>query len=426
MFNFEQSERIFIGRIDITGNIATLDRVIRRQFFINEGDPINPNEIKAAVERIRALDLFSKVDVKTVPGKRQSEVYVRVEVEEKPTGTLSFGAGYSSDSGLGGIFEYSEKNFLGRGQSLSFAIRTGTDDQLYEFSFFEPMFLRNDLGLGFNLSLKDTNQQNAAYDTKNTKFQPFVVYPLGKMAKLKLDYSIIQTALSNPANVGAIITNEVNQGKKTNSSIGYELSNDTRLYRPDSKNGLLLKVRQKLSGLGGDKTGLTTTFLAMAEREAFKEEVKFTAAVEAGILSYSRGASRVTDRFFLGTRRMRGFEPDGLGPRECPNRQCGVGSNDALGGENFAVLRLEAAFPLGLPDEYGLSGGLFYDIGNVWSLSQTNSNVLYETGSWRHSLGASIFWKTPLGPLRFNFTEAIQKESFDKDESFDLTISTRF
>ena len=84
MFNFEQSERIFIGRIDITGNIATLDRVIRRQFFINEGDPINPNEIKAAVERIRALDLFSKVDVKTVPGKRQSEVYVRVEVEENP------------------------------------------------------------------------------------------------------------------------------------------------------------------------------------------------------------------------------------------------------------------------------------------------------------------------------------------------------
>ena len=89
---------------------------------------------------------------------------------------------------------------MGRGQSLSFAIR-GTDDQLYELSFFEPMFLRNDLGSGFNLSLKDTNQQNAAYDTKFTKFQPFVVYPLGKMAKLKLDYSIIQTALSNPANV---------------------------------------------------------------------------------------------------------------------------------------------------------------------------------------------------------------------------------
>ena len=130
MFNFEQSERIFIGRIDITGNIATLDRVIRRQFFINEGDPINPNEIKAAVERIRALDLFSKVDVKTVPGKRQSEVYVRVEVEEKPTGTLSFGAGYSSDLVNWKLFLNIRKKLFWS-QSLSFAIRTGTDDQLF-------------------------------------------------------------------------------------------------------------------------------------------------------------------------------------------------------------------------------------------------------------------------------------------------------
>ena len=137
---------------------------------------------------------------------------MRVEVQEKPTGTLSFGAGYSRILVLE-YFEYSEKNFWVE-QSLSFAIRTGTEDQLYEFSFYEPMFLRNDLGLGLSLSLKDTNQQNAAYDTKNTKFQPFVMYPLGKTSKLKLNYSITQTELSNPANVGAIITNEVNQGKK--------------------------------------------------------------------------------------------------------------------------------------------------------------------------------------------------------------------
>ena len=151
-----------------------MDRVIRRQFFINEGDPINPNEIKAAVERIRALDLFSKVDVKTVPGKRQSEVYVRVEVEEKPTGTLSFGAGYSSDSGLGGIFEYSEKNFLGRGQS--FLLRLGLE-QMTNFTNFRSLNLCFSKRSRFriNLSLKDTNHHNAAYDTKNTKFQPFII-----------------------------------------------------------------------------------------------------------------------------------------------------------------------------------------------------------------------------------------------------------
>jgi outer membrane protein insertion porin family len=123
---------------------------------------------------------------------------------------------------------------------------------------------------------------------------------------------------------------------------------------------------------------------------------------------------------------MRGFDAGGIGPRECSNRVCSTSNNDALGGENFAVARFEAEFPLGIPDEYGLSGGLFYDIGNLWSLTKINSNVLYEDGSWRQAIGASVFWKTPIGPLRFNFSDVLKKEQYDRDESFDLTISTRF
>ena len=115
------------------------------------------------------------------------------------------------------------------------------------------------------------------------------------------------------------------------------------------------------------------------------------AVFEAGNLSLDKGSSSVNDRFVLSSRKMRGFNPGGIGPRECPNRQCSSSSNDALGGENFAVARFEAEFPLGLPEEYGISGGLFYDVGNLWSLSQTSSNVLYEEGSWRQSVGASIF-----------------------------------
>ena len=143
-------------------------------------------------------------------------------------------------------------------------------------------------------------------------------------------------------------------------------------------------------------------------------------------MSLDKGSSRVVDRFFLGSQKMRGFKPGGIGPRECSSGQCNTALNDALGGESFAVVRFEAEFPLGLPEEYGLSGGIFYDIGNLWSLSETNANVIYEEGSWRQAIGASIFWKTPIGPLRFNFTDAISKEIYDLDESFDLTISTRF
>ena len=169
---FEKSDKLFIERIDISGNTATLDRVVRRQFFVIEGDPFNSREIKAAADRIRSLGLFSDSIVKVLPGSRDSLVVIDVKVIERPPGSLTFGAGYSSAAGLGGLIEYDEKNFLGRGQALSFAINTGKDDQLYELSFYEPMFLRNDLGLGINLSAKDTQQQNAAYDTDSLNFEP--------------------------------------------------------------------------------------------------------------------------------------------------------------------------------------------------------------------------------------------------------------
>ena len=423
---FEKGDRLFIERIDISGNIATLDRVLRRQFFIVEGDPFNPREIKAAADRIRALGLFSDTSVTTSSGSTNSQVIIDAKVVEQPTGSLTFGAGYSSQAGLGALVEYGERNFLGRGQSLSFAINTGKDDQLYELSFFEPMFLRNDLGFGLNLSVKDTKKQNASYDTENLQFQPFVVYPLGERSKIKIDYSISQTDLSNPGDVGSIITNEVNEGEVISSSVGYVFSHDTRIYKSGSDNGVVFKLGQQFTGLGGDKTALKTTIKVAAQRNAFKEDLKLTAELESGLLTYTTGDSRVIDRFFLNSRKMRGFDAGGIGPRECSNRQCGVSNNDALGGENFAVVRFEAEFPLGLPDEYGMSGGLFYDIGNLWSLKKVNNDVLYEDGSWRQAIGASLFWKTPIGPLRFNFSDVLKKEQYDRDESFDLTISTRF
>ena len=423
---FEKGDRLFVERIDISGNTATLDRVLRRQFFIVEGDPFNPREIRAAADRIRALGLFSETSVNTLEGSTKSQVVIDVKVVEKPTGSLTFGAGYSSQAGLGALVEYGERNFLGRGQSLSFAIKTGKDDQLYELSFFEPMFLRNDLGFGLNASVKDTKQQNAAYDTESLLFQPYVVYPLGDRSKIKIDYSISQTDLSNPGDVGSIITNEVNEGDVISSSVGYSFSHDSRLFKSGPKNGFVFNLGQQFTGLGGNKTALKTTMKMAAQRSAFKEDLKLTAEFESGLLTYTTGDSRVVDRFFLGSRKMRGFDAGGIGPRECENRQCGTSKNDALGGENFAVLRFEAEFPLGLPDEYGMTGGLFYDIGNLWSLKKINNNVLYEDGSWRQAIGASVFWKTPIGPLRFNFSDVLKKELYDRDESFDLTISTRF
>jgi outer membrane protein insertion porin family len=160
----------------------------------------------------------------------------------------------------------------------------------------------------------------------------------------------------------------------------------------------------------------------VAQRKVFNEEITLRATFEAGALTWLSGTNRAVDRFVLYSQTLRGFETGGIGPRDSVN-------GDTLGGNLFAVARLEAEFPLGLPAEYGIRGAVFYDVGNLWDLSDValgGAAVSGTSGSLRHVIGFGVLWETPVGPLRFNFTDAIKKEDFDREQSFDLTLSTKF
>ena len=420
-FVLERGERIFVERIDISGNTSTLDRVIRRQFRVAEGDPFNPREIRAAAERIRALGYFGTSDVNAREGSSPEQVVVDVKVSEEPTGNLSFGATYSVSSGAGLLLEYSERNFLGRGQQLNFAINSGVDNRLYELKFAEPAFLHDDLRFGLDLSFKETDNQNAAYDTRVARFQPSLTFPISAASNLSVRTTAEYSELSDAGTVGDVIDADVERGRVNNVSLGYTYTYDTRLTALDSKAGVLFQIGQDFGGLDGGDRHIQTTGRVIAQNKVWNEELTLRATVEAGLLSYQTGASRVTDRFFLGPSKLRGFYPAGVGPREVDGA-----INDALGGERFAVARLEAEFPIGLPEEYGISGGVFYDIGNLWSSGASDEHIEYDDGAWRHVVGASIFWNTPIGPLRFNFTNAIKKQSLDEEQTFDLTFATGF
>ncbi|WP_306131709.1 outer membrane protein assembly factor BamA [Roseivivax marinus] len=417
--------RVFVERIDIEGNTTTLDRVVRRQFDTVEGDPFNPREIRAAAERIRALGFFANADVNAREGSSPQQVIVDVDVEEQPTGSISFGGSYSTSNGFGLALGFREENFLGRGQRLGLQFNTGVDNQRYSFNFTEPALLGRDLALGIDLSYAETDQDNAEYNTSIGTFSPSLTFPVSENSRLQFRYTARYTDLTIPdeSEVGSLVRAEADRGELIESSVGYTLSYDTRRTGLDPNAGVLLEFGQDFGGLGGDTTFVKTSARAVAQRLAFNEEVTLRATVEAGALAYDGDGSRVTDRFFLGSSRMRGFEPGGIGPREFDDAN---GINDALGGNYFAVARFEAEFPLGLPDEYGITGGVFYDVGNLWGLDSTNSNVLYEDGALRQVVGVSLFWDTPLGPLRFNFSEALSKETQDEEQNFELTISTDF
>ena len=424
-FVLSRGDRIFVERIDIEGNTTTLDRVVRRQFDSVEGDPFNPREIRQSAERIRALGYFANAEVNAREGSTPEQVVIDVDVVEQPTGALNFGASFSNTDGPGVAVSFAEENFLGRGQSLTLNLSTASDARRYGFRFVEPSFLSRDVAFGLELDYSETNSSFSTYDTTRLTFQPSLTFPVSENGRLQLRYTANETevtAQETPIN-GLVIGGDITAGALLTSSIGYQYSYDTRRTGLDPNAGVLIRFGQDFAGLGGDQKFVRTVGTFIGERKFFNEDLTLRATVEGGALAWSGGTNRAADRFILTPTEMRGFEPGGIGPRDS-----GV-QGDTLGGNMYVVGRLEAIFPLGLPEEYGIQGGVFYDVGSLWDLSDVNLNggtAVGEDSSFRHVIGLSIFWDTPVGPLQFNVSDAIRKETFDREQKFEVTLQTQF
>lgn len=417
-FVLKRGERIFIERIDIEGNTATLDRVLRRQFDAVEGDPFNVREIREAANRIRALGFFSRSDVTARAGSSSDKMIIDVDVTERATGSVTFGGNYNTATGISAVAYYSETNFLGRGQGLEFAYSRGESNNRLSFDFSEPAFQGNDVRLGLSAGYSDTDNENALYDTRIASFSPSLGFSVGDETRLNLRYRLASEDLTDVTSSSAILLAE--EGRKTTSALGYTLTYDNRRSGLNPDAGVVFRVSQDYAGLGGDNNYLKTSALASAQTTVVDDAITLKATLEGGLLSYFSGNSRVTDRYFLGTQYIRGFAPNGIGPRD-------ENTDDALGGNRFAVARFEAEFPIGLPEEYGISGGIFYDAGSLWDVGAPDvSGVTSNDFELRQVVGASIFWNTPIGPLRFNWSEIVAKQDQDRDQSFELTISTEF
>lgn len=424
-FVLTRGPRVFVERIDIEGNTTTMDQVIRRQFRTVEGDPFDPAEIRQSAERIRALGFFEDAIVDTQPGSSPDQVLVNVDVIEQPTGSLSLGASYAGVDGAAFTLGFQETNFLGRGQTLGLNISVGQDDQNSSFFFSEPGFLGRDLTLGFRAFYNNSTSSGfAAYDTRDIGLVPSLAFPVGVYSRLSVRYSLSQNEVFNVSPQSSIIIqNEAELGSLLSSAVGYAYTYDTRTTGLDPLGGIFLRFGQDFSGLGGDVQAIETTALALAERRVFNEEMTLRFALEGGVLQMLDGeTSTVTTRFF-GNNVVRGFENNGYGPRDLT-----AINQDALGGNMFIAARVESEFPLGLPEEYGIKGGLFLDAGSVWSLNDTQGTggPVDDSFHLRATLGASIFWTTPLGPLRLNFMMPFIQEDYDRDQNFDIAVSTQF
>ncbi len=426
-----RGDKLFVERIDIEGNSTTLDRVIRRQFELAEGDAFNRREIQEATDRIRATGLFESVSVESREGSSRDRAIIDVNVKEKATGNLGIGAGYNSSDGFTLNFNLEERNFLGRGQTIRLDLSNNSDAKDLGFSFSDPSFLDRDLRAGFSIGYRSSSNTAVPIDVTTLEFAPSVTFPIGKLSTLSVGYRLeneeitvqqTEDTTTTPsttvdADLSAIITPDLGNQVKSSLTLGYNFDRTNSVIEPTA--GYRFSINQQFTGLGGDATFSKTSLNFKSYTTIFNDDIILSAELDAGAIAGSD--SRISDRFNLGGDKLRGFENRGIGPRDT------TGTLDQpLGGNMFAVARLEASFPIGLPEEYGVFGGVFFDAGSVWGIDNLGTTGIDDSAKIRAAAGISIFWKTAIGPLRFNFSRPIKKEDYDKEENFRFTIDTRF
>jgi len=414
----EKTRRIFVEEININGNVRTLDKVVRREFDLVEGDPFSRRKMSDAERSIRNLDFFNSVTVKPTPGSAPDQTIINVDVDEKSTGEVSVGAGFSSSDGPLADFRIRERNFLGKGQDVLVSTTIAGERTEFDFSFTEPYFFNRDLSAGFDVfHITRDLQDESSYDQRTTGGALRMSYPLSEKLRQTLKYRFQNNEISDvDDDASRFILDQ--EGKRTTSAISQSLSYVDLNSTIAPSDGYRWWLTTELAGLGGDaeyvsaKTGVSYYY-------PVSKNVTFNTLGEVGAIEgFGDGDIQINERYFIGSKTLRGFEYGGIGPRD-------TSTDDSLGGNYFYRGSVELSFPFGLPEEMGIKGHLFSDYGSLWSLDDSGADIADEN-SLRASVGLGISWVSPLGPIRVDLATPILDEDFDKDEIFRFDFGTRF
>lgn len=435
-YQIDEGPRAYIERINIVGNSSTRDYVIRREFDIVEGDAYNRILVDRAERRLNALGFFETVRITTEPGSAPDRVIVNVYVEEKPTGKVSFGIGYSTSDGVIGDVSIEERNFLGRGQYVKFLVGGGENTTNIEFSFTEPFFMGRRIAAGFDIYNRTNDADSTqSYDQTLTGGGLRFGFPLNDQTTLQPFYRIYnrdiaipnftteQNCIQNQTNVSDAVCQT--EGTTLTSLIGASLIYNSLDNANFPRDGIFAKLTEEFAGVGGD-----THFNRLsAEARLYKEIIPAWGVVgflkaQGGIIQAIDDGLDLQDQFFIGGAVIRGFETSGIGPRDAL-------TGDSLGGRYYIAGTAEASFPLPLiPEEIGFSAAVFTDAGSLWSADPDAVPVGVTVDSddfdLRWTAGFGILWKSPLGPLRADFAWPILKNDADKTQVFRIGGGTRF
>ncbi len=416
IFHINEGERIFVDRINISGNTRTHDEVIRREFRIDEGDAFNVSKIKDSRRNVENLDYFSKVDIDTV-AKDANKADLDVKVEEKSTGYFNVGIGYSTVNGALIRAGVTENNFRGLGQRLGLDAGVSQRSQDYNLSFTEPYFMGRRLRAGFDLFRTDEDYQDeSSYDSASTGGRLRMGWNYTDDLSQQVRYTLRDDEISNVGHdASRYIKDE--EGSYLDSSVGQTIVYDKRDSIISPKEGYFLSFGNDVSGVGGDEKYLKFDAKAY-QYYTLADYYTFKFFANAGyITGYGGKDVRLPNRYYLGGSTLRGFDVAGIGARDKYTK-------DALGGNWMIYTGGEVTFPIGL-DELGIKGRTFVDMGMLGKPDNMNRADIEYSSSPRVAAGFGFQWLSPMGQIDIDFGFPIVKEDYDETQVFRLNFGTR-
>lgn len=415
VFEIKEGPRVYIEKIMITGNDRTYDNVIRRELTLSEGDAYNTAKIKESENNLKDLQYFKTASIETEQGSGPDQAQLIAKVEEQSTGELGLALGFSTLDGPLGNIKIVERNFRGRGQVIHADLTIAKKRQDFDIGIIEPYFLGRNLQASADVfSVRST--RFSAYHQITKGFNLGLGYRLSENWTQGWNYGLRQDQINHLSPLASIVIRE-QAGNSIASTITHTLSYDRRDSRIFPTSGYMVSLSNCYAGLGGSINYLRNDLSANWYYSPLEEVVLGVKGAVGGVEKIHK-TIRVSDSIMLGSDTLRGFEYGGLGPRD---KQTG----DPLGGTRYWTATAEIMLPLGLPNEFGIRGAIFTDLGSTWKPGRKN-DIVIDKNSLRQSVGVGLSWTSPFGPLRIDYALPIKKEKFDKAQRVLIGFATRF
>ena len=409
-----EGPRVYVNNINISGNTRTVDKVIRREVTLTEGDAYNKYSINYSKDSIRTLNFFNEVEINEIRTDFPDKINLEINVEEKNTGEVSLGAGYSSANAASLNLGLRENNFLGKGQKIKFDTTFSNTKTLYDISLTEPYFNNKPLSLTTNIYSDFTDPKNVNYETEDLGLGLSSSFPLSKDRYLEIRYSLFTSKIK--ANSNATAYENALAGTDTVSSLGYSLSFDRRNSRYKPSNGFNIKISQDLAGLGGDSYYYKNSIEFNYYKRLSKRLIGAYKLLGGNINGYNDKFSPLSSNFQLGGKKLRGFKSGKIGPKL---------GNSYTGGQYFYLTSLETNIDLNI-DAFDITTTAFIDIGSIWGLENPAYGMIDDKHEARASIGVNLNWDSAIGPINIIYANIIESNKNDTTDNLYFDIGYNF